>query len=154
MIQKNQAAARAIVIHNNHLLVIKRIKKGMRYMVTPGGRIEARETKEQALIRELAEETMIKVANPRLVFIENPNDDNWGIQYIYLCDYVSGEPQLHPDSEEVTIQGKGWGTYQPMWVPLKSLPDKDYRFLSVRLGEEILSGTKNGFPSSPKKWIL
>ena len=146
-------AARAIVLRQEDILVIKRIKKGRKYMVTPGGRIEPEEKPEEALLRELAEETTVEVANPRLVFIEEPNDKRWGTQYIYLCDYVAGEPQLHPDSEELVIQAQGGGSYDPVWFPLKNLPDKEYPFLSQRLGEEIIQAAAKGFPGQPKKWI-
>lgn len=147
-------AARAIIIHNGNLLVIKRIKNGRKYMVTPGGRIESGEKPEQALLRELAEETMVEVANPKLVFVEEPNDNKWGTQYIFLCRYLSGEPQLHPDSEELVIQAQGGGSYDPVWFVIKSLPDPEYVFLSERLGEEIVKAAAKGFPSKPKKWIL
>lgn len=148
-------AARAIVIHNSQLLVIRRTKPGGRkYMVTPGGHIEPGESPEETVLRELAEETMIEVANPRLVFVEDPNDEQFGLQYIYLCDYVSGDPQMHPDSEELVFQAQGGGTYEPMWFPLSKIPDEEYIFQSERVGQEILLGVKNGFPEEPKRWTL
>lgn len=148
-------AARAIVIHDGQLLVIRRTKPdGRKYMVTPGGHIEPGESAEEAVLRELAEETMIEVANPRLVFVENPNDDRFGLQYIYLCDYVRGEPRMYPDSEELTAQAQGFGTYEPMWFPLDKIPDAEYIFQSERVGQEILLGVKNGFPEEPKQWTL
>jgi len=147
-------SARAIVVHDDKILVMKRVKKGRKYMVTPGGRVEPGEKLEEALIRELAEETTIEVADPRLVFVENPNDNAWGIQYIYLCRYVSGEPQLHPDSEEVRIQNEGGGVYEPVWWPIDSFPDSEYPFLSQKLGEEIAVALKESFPEEPKKWTL
>lgn len=147
-------AARAIVIRDGQLMVIRRTKPGRKYMVTPGGRIEPDEDVEAALFRELAEETMVEVKNPRLVFIEDPNDNTWGKQYIYLCEYVSGEPQLHPDSEELVIQVQGGGTYEPMWIPLSQLPDAEYPFKSERVCQEILKGVADGFPVEPKEWIL
>lgn len=148
-------AARAIIIHNDQLLVIRRSKpSGKKYMVTPGGRIEPGEEKIAALLRELAEETMVEIANPRLVFIEDPNSAQYGLQYVFLCDYIGGEPQLHPDSEELVYQAQGHGTYEPMWFPLSKFPSAEYPFLSERLAEEIVKGVQQGFPSEPKQWTL
>jgi 8-oxo-dGTP diphosphatase len=147
-------AARAIVLHEGNLLVIRRVKQGRTYMVTPGGRLEPGEDAETALIRELAEETMIVVAHPRLVFIEEPNDKRWGTQSIYLCEYVSGTPQLHPDSEELAWMQRTNDIFEPIWYPVKNLPDTVYPFLSPRLGAEIKLAVENGFPDVPKRWII
>lgn len=147
-------AARAIVLNNGCLLVMRRNKLGRRYMVIPGGRLEPGEEPEMTVLRELAEETMIEVVNPRLVFIEEPNDQRWGTQYIYLCEYVSGEPRLHPDSEEMHSNSEGSNLYEPMWLPLSELSDQAFPFRSARLAEEITAGVKNGFPETPKRWTL
>lgn len=147
-------AARAIVLHDNKILVMRRNKMGKLYMVTPGGRLEPGEDPEQALTRELAEETMIEIANPRLVFIEEPNNQQWGTQYIYLCDYIAGEPQLHPDSDEQRSNLEGKNLYEPMWLPLDLFPHPDFPFRSQRVAEEINKALKTGFPKEPKRWTL
>ncbi len=147
-------AARAIVIHNNRLLVMRRNKFGKQYMVIPGGRIEPGEKPEEALLREMAEETMVTIANPRLVFIEEPNDNRWGTQYLYLCDYVSGEPQLHPDSDEMKSNKEGGNLYEPGWIDLDRFPDKALPFRSSRMAEEMVAAFQHGFPDTPKRWIL
>lgn len=124
-------------------------------MVTPGGRIEPGEDKEQALFREIDEETTIKIKNPKLVFVEDPNSpEEYGLQYLYVCEYVGGEPKLRPDSEEVALQAAGLGVYEPMWFPLDKIPDQEYPFKSARVGQEILHALENGFPQEPKRWIL
>ena len=148
-------AARAIVIKDGHLLVMRRRKNdGRQYMVTPGGRLEPDENQIEAVMRELAEETMVTVKDPRLVYVEEPNDGRWGTQYIYLCSYESGEPKLHPDSEELAANTAGADLYEPMWYPLDRLPDPDYPFRSERLGEEITIAVKSGFPEVAKQWRL
>ncbi len=148
-------AARAIVIKDGCLLVMcRRRPDGRQYMVTPGGRLEPDEDPIQTVHRELAEETMVTVKNPRLVFVEEPNDDRWGTQHIYLCEYVSGEPQLHPDSEEQQDNDTSDNHYEPMWYPVANLPSNDFPFRSERLGNEILYAIANGFPDEPKRWIL
>lgn len=147
-------AGRAIVIKDNHILLMKRQIGDQKYLVTPGGRIEAGETAEQAAIREVEEETMVKIANPRLVFEEEPNNGRHGTQYIFLCDYVSGEPILNPLSEEFAQQDLGLAMYEPVWIAFEDLPLDEYPFLSERLGVELFKSLESGFPSAPLKWAL
>lgn len=146
-------AARAIVLKDNKMLVIKRTKpNGKKYMVTPGGRLESNETPEQTVLREVEEETTIVVANPRLVFKEEPADGIFGTQHIFLCDYVSGEPILNPESEEYFYQLQGDGTFEPLWLPYDQLDDPEYPFRSPQLGVEIRKALKDGFPDQPLVW--
>jgi 8-oxo-dGTP diphosphatase len=138
-----KTAVRAIVIHDNQLLVMHRNKFGHQYYTLPGGGVRSGEGNEQALIRELTEETSIQVSGPRLVFTENPGPP-YGEQYIYLCDYKSGEPTLHPGSEEAKINALGQNIYTPQWLSLNKLADVP--FLSVRLRDAILESVKTTFP--------
>lgn len=124
-------------------------------MVIPGGHIEAGETPDETVVREVAEETTVKIVNPRLIFVEEHTDapdDRWGTQYIYLCGYGSGEPTLNPESEEYALQQKGQELYEPQWFSLEQLPDAEYPFLSRRLGTEILKGHAKSFPKQTKTW--
>lgn len=139
-------AARAIVIKDNNLLVMHRNKFGTEYDTLPGGGVEVGEELEHAALRELDEETSIAVTNLRLVFIEEAGDP-FGTQYIYLADYVSGEPQLHQDSEEQQINKLGHNLYTPQWVSLDDL--EELPFVSEKLKNSILLGVKEGFPSAP-----
>ena len=147
-------AARAIVLKDGKMLIMKRTKPGRKYMVTPGGRIEDGEKPEETVLREVLEETTVEVSNPRLVFVEEPNDGVWGTQYIYICDYVSGEPKLNPDSEEYQYQKMGYGTYEPLWLVYSELDNSEYPLKSARLGDEIRQALKDGFPDTPKHWAL
>lgn len=139
-------AVRAIVIKDDNLLVMHRNKFGKEYDTLPGGNIEVGETHEQALFRELDEETTLLITNPVMKFIEEAGDP-YGTQYIFLCDYVSGEPQLRAGSEEEHINKLGLNLYNPMWVPLAELTDKP--FLSEKLKHAILAAIKDGFPEKP-----
>lgn len=120
-----------------------RNKFGTEYETLPGGGVEVGETPEAAVIRELAEETSIKVNSHRLVFTEEAGDP-FGTQLIYLCDYVSGEPKLAPDSEEAQINKLGQNLYEPKWVPVESL--SALPFVSERLKTAIVHAVQDGFP--------
>lgn len=141
-----RSAARAIIVKDDALLVTHRNKFGMEYDILIGGGVDFGETLEQALLRELREESGVLIANPRLVLIEQAGEP-YGTQYIFLCDYVSGEPALAEDSMEHAINAMGKNLYQPMWRPLKDLPDVEFR--SERLKQAILKGLESGFPDKP-----
>lgn len=136
-------AARAIIIHDDKLLVTHRNKFGQEYDILIGGGVDFGESVEEALHREIREESGIQIANPRLVFIEDAGEP-YGVQYVFLCDYVGGEPRLNPDSMEQKINSLGQNLYTPQWRSLADLPQTAFR--SDRLKEAILQGLKKGFP--------
>ena len=142
-------AVRAIIIKDNNLLVMNRNKFGTIYDTLPGGNIEMGETPEQAVYREVQEETMVEFANPKLIYIEH-SDAIYGDQYIFLCDYKSGEPQLHPQSEETAINEMGKNLYKPMWLPTEQL--KSAPFLSDKLRDKIIEGITNGWPTETQEF--
>ncbi len=141
-------AVRAIIIKDKQLLVMHRNKFGTEYETLPGGNIEVGETPEQAVAREVDEESMIVIANPRLVFTEEAGDP-YGTQYIFLCDYVSGEAQLRPDSEEAHINKLGQNLYDPRWIDLDKLAGLP--FLSEKLKAAILQSVATGFPTETQQ---
>lgn len=139
-------AVRAVVVKDSNLLVMKRNKFGSEYYTLIGGAVELGEPLEVALHREVEEEATITIANPRLVFMEDAGEP-YGEQYVYLCEYVNGEPALHPESEESKISAMGQNTYVPMWLPLDELAK--INFVSGSLKEALLQSLKQGFPDQP-----
>lgn len=138
---------RAIIIEDNNLLVMKRDKFGKQYYTLIGGHVGLGESLEKALLREIHEETMVHTANPRLVYVEEANEP-YGTQYIYVCDYISGVPILHPDADERKINKGGQNIYTPMWLPLNQL--QNVPFVPKKLAQKILRHYKNGFPEQPQ----
>ena len=137
-------AVRAIVINGDKILVMKRNKFGSEYYTLIGGHVEMGESTEHALMRELHEETQLSIKNARLVYVEAAPAP-YGDQYVYLCEYVDGEPELRSDSDEKKINAIGNNLYTPMWLPISKLEDVPFR--SEKLKNKILSHLQNGFPS-------
>lgn len=142
-------AVRAIIIHNNNLLVMRRDKFGKRYYTLIGGHVEMGESTEKALFREIHEETRMHVTKPRLVFIEH-SPEPYGDQYVYLCEHVSGVPMLHEQSDEHLINKGGENMYTPMWLPLSQLNNVPFR--TTNLQKRILDGVTNGFPTQVEEF--
>jgi ADP-ribose pyrophosphatase YjhB (NUDIX family) len=139
-------AARAIIIHDGKLLVMHRNKFGTEYDTLPGGNVELGESLEQAALREVIEETSVQINNLRLVFVEEAGNP-YGTQYIFLANYMSGEPKLHENSEEAHINKLGQNLYEPKWVELADLPKLP--FVSEKLKQTIIQAYDSGFPDKP-----
>jgi len=108
----------AIVIKENKLLVIHRIKEEYEYCVLPGGNKRKGEKGEDAAVRETKEETNIDCINPQLVFEFRDYTKN-NIDYYYLCEWKKGtKPKL---TGEEAVRNCKENFYEPMWVALKDI---------------------------------
>jgi len=145
---QGRQSIRAIVFNGDRVLAMKRNKFGKQYYTLVGGAVKIGEDQELALRRELREETGMEVGAVRLVFVEN-DTAMYGKQFIYLCEYKGGEPVMSPESEEAKISAMGQNTYEPVWLPLNTVPDVSFRSASV--AQALLDGTRNGFPEIPQE---
>lgn len=100
----------AVVIHEGRVLLIRRGKEPLRgRWVVPGGTVELGETLEQALVREIEEETGLTVRPREVVAVfdrilgEDGRVDYHYVIIDYLCDYVAGEVRAGSDAEEVAL---------------------------------------------------
>ncbi|MDR0978516.1 MAG: NUDIX domain-containing protein, partial [Lachnospiraceae bacterium] len=85
------------------------------YWSIPGGKVEFFEKIEDALKREIKEETGVDIEIVRLLGICNHIVDNEKIHYIspsYLCKIKSGEPKIMEPQKHIDMK----------WFPLDELP--------------------------------
>ena len=88
------------------MLLIRRGKEPLRgRWVVPGGTVELGETLEDALVREMKEETDLEVAPVEVLTVFDRIQREAGLvsyHYVivdYLCRYVSGEARAGSDAE-------------------------------------------------------
>jgi ADP-ribose pyrophosphatase YjhB (NUDIX family) len=84
----------AVLIENNRLLVIKQWVNPKRGWSLPGGRLEAYESIEQCLIREMKEETGLDIKAKELLYITDrfSSLDTHIIHILFLVKCISEKP--------------------------------------------------------------
>lgn len=146
----NRHRSAGIVIKDGKVLLIHRFNKGDEYWVFPGGGVEEGETPEQAAVREMDEETMITVVPKK--FLYHITWDTGEENFFYLCEYISGEPQLRPDSVEVEQMKNGEQVFEPLWVEIEKLHSLKLFQLEVR--DIFIEDYKNGFFDEVKELYI
>ncbi len=101
-----------VIIKDGKILLIRRVKNGEEYFVFPGGGVEEGETQEEALKREMKEETGLDIVKPEKIF----EIENRGVkETYYLVMEFSGTPQLGgPEKSRMSEQNQ----YYPEWLEL------------------------------------
>lgn len=109
--------ASAIIIRKNKILLIHRFKDGKEYWVFPGGGIEDNESWDEAVIREVKEETNLDVLNHKLSFM-NLNDIDNKEHPFYFCEVSDREAKM---VGEETTRNTSENSYELQWVNLNDL---------------------------------
>jgi 8-oxo-dGTP diphosphatase len=99
-----------VVLIDGRVVLIRRGKEPLRgRWVIPGGTVELGETLQEALVREMLEETGIVVRPREVVLVfDRIQRDGPSVEYHYViidyaCDYVSGELRAGSDADEVAL---------------------------------------------------
>ena len=102
--------AAVILLQDEKIALIERLRAGLHYFTFPGGHVEPGETPEQAAVRETREELGLDVIIQRLVaeiwFYDQP-------QYYFLVE-VSGGVFGTGTGEELHHPKPGSGSYLPV----------------------------------------
>jgi ADP-ribose pyrophosphatase YjhB (NUDIX family) len=117
---------------NGNMLLVKTRNRGWD---TPGGQIEAGESLEEGVLREIAEESGIRASVRCLagiysnvgqhLYYDGVTHVPTKVMFDFICDYVSGEPAVSEETSEV------------IWVPKGevmryiTMPALQYRFQKV-----------------------
>jgi 8-oxo-dGTP diphosphatase len=96
-------ACDGVLIENGKVLLIKRGRDPFKgHWATPGGRIEDNESAEECLVREMEEETGLKVEPVKLIglYSDPKRDPRLMIAAAYLIRRVSGDVRSGDDAAE------------------------------------------------------
>ena len=101
---KHRISVGAFVIHNNKILVVNhRRAERYNFWVAPGGGIQGTETLEEAVIREVKEETGVKVSVDRLLYIEEMYEPEMRyVKFWFRCEFING--QLDCSAQEAVCE--------------------------------------------------
>ncbi len=91
----------AIIKEGDKVLTTQMEKSGDRYYVLPGGKVEIDENIEEALKRELKEETGIEIKDYSLAYLRELKLDGQekGLEFYYRISDYSGKPETGHDPE-------------------------------------------------------
>ncbi|MGB3260761.1 NUDIX hydrolase [Paenisporosarcina sp.] len=114
--------AGVILVENNHVALIKRIRNDSVYYVFPGGGIAEGEDPKTAAKREAFEELGVKVNVSECISKVEFN----GTQYFFFAEIVDGTFGTG-QGEEYTDVNSDRGTYLPIWIDIENLSNLDVK---------------------------
>ncbi len=127
--------ARAIIIEEEKVLLMHRVKHGHEYWVFPGGGIdEGDKSIEDGLKRECLEELGVEVEVKDLVMEKSSLAPNalGDMEYFYNCKILSGEVGTGTGPEFNGRDVEQYGTYEVVWLSLTDIKDKTVYPLELR----------------------
>lgn len=135
----------AVIIDSERILLMHRWNNGKEYFVFPGGGVESEETTEEALIREIREETSLKIIIDKLTYHDIYDDGTE--RFYYLCHALSGEPKLG-DGPEFRKNDPA-NRYHPEWIKIDSLQTLLVYPLETR--DYLIKDLTDNFASTPRE---
>lgn len=127
-------SGRVIILENEHVILIKRVKKDQVYYVFPGGKGEKGETPEMTAIREAYEELGVQV-DLGSCFAEVKFN---GVRQFYFHASISGGELGSGTAEEFTT---GEGTFELVWMACSDLIN--YPVIPAEVAEKLACTDKS-----------
>jgi 8-oxo-dGTP pyrophosphatase MutT (NUDIX family) len=139
--------AGVVLIEDDKVALIERFRNGTHYYVFPGGGMEEGETPQETAIREMEEETGLRVTvKQKLAEIY------FGLSYqmYYLVERVGGEFGTGTGEEytDADPDNRAQGSYAPTWMSLAELPEHENVY-PTDIAELVLKSVNTGWPDEP-----
>lgn len=94
-----QVRVSGVLMENGHILIVKQVVSEARKWSLPGGRVQSGETLEQAMIREMEEETGLKTRLVRLLYVCDKTDVEPSVVHMtFLLERTGGD--IRPPTNE------------------------------------------------------
>lgn len=149
-----QMRVAGIILKDDEVLLMDRNNHGRKYFSFIGGGVEEGESYEDALYREIKEETSVEVQIEKLIYsldYSQPFGGRTG-QRVYLCRYISGVAQLG-ESEEKEDNEKGLNTFQPVWVSIAQL-NHIAEVYPTQIKKWLIKDYPNNFINTPRTYMV
>lgn len=139
--------AGVVLVENGKVALIERHRAGKHYYVFPGGGVDEGETPEQAAIREMEEETGLRVTVQRKLA-----EIHFGLseQVYYLVGRLDGEFGTGAGVEfsDSDPDDPAEGVYIPIWMSLQELLQHDNVY-PADVAALVLQALNGGWPEEP-----
>jgi 8-oxo-dGTP diphosphatase len=121
----------AVIQHQNKILAVQRGPAKYAYISEkwefPGGKMEAGETEEQTIIREIREELDMQIeVKSKLLTVEHPYPDFHLTMHTYLCKTEQSVPKL---TEHLAFR----------WLKMDELEEMDWAGADVPIVEALIN---------------
>lgn len=121
----------AVIQHQNKILAVQRGPAKYAYISEkwefPGGKMEAGETEEQTIIREIREELDMQITlRSKLLTVEHSYPDFHLTMHTYLCQTAQSEPKL---TEHLAFR----------WLTMDELEELDWAGADVPIVEALIN---------------
>ena len=139
--------AGVVLIENEKVALIERFRDGNHYYVFPGGGVDEGENPEEAAIREMEEETGLRVTVKQEV-AEIHFD--LSTQHYFLVERVSGEYGTGTGEEytDADPDDPTEGVYVPVWMPIQDLAIHE-NIYPADIKALVLKSVNSGWPDEP-----
>lgn len=136
-----------VLIEDDKVALIERLRAGLDYFVFPGGGVDHGETPEQAAIREAMEELGVEVAIKQKVAMIYFDQST---QVYFLAERVRGEFGTGTGEEftDADPNDPQEGVYVPVWMPIDELRRHEKVF-PVEIAELVVKSKARGWSDEP-----
>ena len=133
----------AIIIKDQSVALIKRIREDRIYYLFPGGTVETGETNVEACTREIKEELGLEIIVEKLIAEVTFNQNT---QYYYQCRIVAGIFGSGAGEEYQPGLPEARGRYEPVWMNIADIQKHDVRPVCIC---NLING---GYQGEPKRF--
>lgn len=124
----------AVIVKDNKILLMRRIKDGRKYFVFPGGGVKKGENFESAIKREIKEEFDLDIEIETFLFrTENKNR----VELYFLVNNFIGEPSISGEERQRIDENNQYFLAWKKLNQIKNLPNLFPKEVREKVGESV-----------------